>query len=175
LAGFPASQVQTVVRSDGQHAEWFWRREFQEAYQWLKGQNPVSTLEIPSLVTKQGFNHYKLRVVPNPCIDFCRAEWTFSSEFLSTHDQDYQYPNIIEMNELPLLPPDIYWLRENLQDALGLGDYFVIDLTGRTVAVGKFSDLNRIDVTLIENGNYFLYIKTKIGVKTARISKLSSF
>jgi metallo-beta-lactamase class B len=37
LAGFPASQVQTVVRSDGQHAEWFWRREFQEAYQWLKG------------------------------------------------------------------------------------------------------------------------------------------
>lgn len=37
LAGFPASQVQTVARSDGQHAEWFWRREFQEAYQWLQG------------------------------------------------------------------------------------------------------------------------------------------
>ncbi|QNH60899.1 alpha/beta hydrolase-fold protein [Hymenobacter sediminicola] len=30
-----ANRVQTVVQADGQHAEWFWRREFPAAYLWL--------------------------------------------------------------------------------------------------------------------------------------------
>ena len=35
-AGFPAGVADTaVVRADGQHAEWFWRREFPAAYTWL--------------------------------------------------------------------------------------------------------------------------------------------
>lgn len=35
-AGFLiGSEVDTVVKADGQHAEWFWKREFPAAYQWL--------------------------------------------------------------------------------------------------------------------------------------------
>lgn len=35
-AGFrPGRDVQAFVRPDGAHAEWFWRREFPAAYQWL--------------------------------------------------------------------------------------------------------------------------------------------
>ena len=35
-AGFSSTnQVRSVIPADGQHAEWFWRREFPAAYQWL--------------------------------------------------------------------------------------------------------------------------------------------
>ncbi len=36
LAGFArGAEVDTTLRSDGAHAEWFWRREFPAAYRWL--------------------------------------------------------------------------------------------------------------------------------------------
>ncbi|MBB4639604.1 alpha/beta hydrolase-fold protein [Longimicrobium terrae] len=34
-AGFPAADVYAGLRADGEHAEWFWRREFPAAYRWL--------------------------------------------------------------------------------------------------------------------------------------------
>ncbi|MBD2715093.1 hypothetical protein KBK19_08605 [Microvirga sp. STR05] len=34
-----ANKVQTLVQADGQHAEWFWKREFPAAYRWLKDQH----------------------------------------------------------------------------------------------------------------------------------------
>ena len=35
-AGFPVGVADTaIVRADGRHAEWFWRREFGAAYEWL--------------------------------------------------------------------------------------------------------------------------------------------
>jgi metallo-beta-lactamase class B len=35
-AGLPlGTSVQSLVRDDGKHAEWFWRREFPAAYRWL--------------------------------------------------------------------------------------------------------------------------------------------
>ncbi len=37
-AGFDTTtEVRSVVRADGKHAEWFWRREFPAAYLWLFG------------------------------------------------------------------------------------------------------------------------------------------
>lgn len=35
LAGFTPEEQQLVVHPDGQHSEWFWAREFPEAYAWL--------------------------------------------------------------------------------------------------------------------------------------------
>ncbi|HXC99447.1 MAG TPA: alpha/beta hydrolase-fold protein [Verrucomicrobiae bacterium] len=35
VAGFKIDDLRTVVSPDGQHAEWFWRREFPAAYKWL--------------------------------------------------------------------------------------------------------------------------------------------
>ena len=58
-AGFPAGLVQTVIRSDGQHAEWFWRREFEHAYRWLQGQ-AMASVEPPKSVSTH------LEIYPNP-------------------------------------------------------------------------------------------------------------
>jgi metallo-beta-lactamase class B len=41
-AGFDSSDVAVRIRSDGQHSEWFWRREFPEAYRWLLQRLPTS-------------------------------------------------------------------------------------------------------------------------------------
>ncbi|HEX2779229.1 MAG TPA: alpha/beta hydrolase-fold protein [Gemmatimonadaceae bacterium] len=35
--GWPADSLRALVVEDGKHAEWFWRREFPAAYQWLYG------------------------------------------------------------------------------------------------------------------------------------------
>ncbi|MEJ7663223.1 MAG: hypothetical protein WKG07_28645 [Hymenobacter sp.] len=34
-AGVPADNLNFNALADGQHAEWFWRREFAAGYQWL--------------------------------------------------------------------------------------------------------------------------------------------
>ena len=33
--GFDDNEVLTVEKSDGEHKEWFWAREFEAAYLWL--------------------------------------------------------------------------------------------------------------------------------------------
>jgi predicted alpha/beta superfamily hydrolase len=35
MNGINPSDLRTSVKNDGQHSEWFWRREFSEAYRWL--------------------------------------------------------------------------------------------------------------------------------------------
>ncbi len=34
-AGFNQNEIKKVFKNDGQHAEWFWKREFKDAYNWL--------------------------------------------------------------------------------------------------------------------------------------------
>ena len=34
-AGYPSAELNLEVHADGQHSEWYWRREFGAAYQWL--------------------------------------------------------------------------------------------------------------------------------------------
>ncbi len=47
FAGYQiGAEVDSVIKSDGQHAEWFWKREFGAAYQWLfAGTGPLATAE----------------------------------------------------------------------------------------------------------------------------------
>jgi len=49
-AGFTVgTDVQAAVRPDGKHAEWFWRREFPAAYQWLFQDAPTqATVAAPA-------------------------------------------------------------------------------------------------------------------------------
>ncbi len=55
--GFGANEVNLQIKADGQHAEWFWAREFPAAYQWLFG----------SLTGLQEQNApQKVRLYPNP-------------------------------------------------------------------------------------------------------------
>ncbi len=64
-AGFPASEIYYETVSDGQHSEWFWAREFPDAYKWLFKDASVST-------TLPGTKSQKLEVFPNPAGDWVR-------------------------------------------------------------------------------------------------------
>ncbi len=35
LHGYYSSELNFVIKSDGQHSEWFWKREYPDAYKWL--------------------------------------------------------------------------------------------------------------------------------------------
>lgn len=56
-AGFDSLDVAVRVRSDGQHSEWFWRREFPDAYRWLLRRLPASVSQV---------NIPEFRWYPNP-------------------------------------------------------------------------------------------------------------
>lgn len=51
--GFSSSEIRTVTKSDGEHSEWFWAREFAEAFKWLFQDNLTSSqqtaLPIPTM------------------------------------------------------------------------------------------------------------------------------
>ncbi len=45
MNGFSAAELNVQTRTDGQHAEWFWAREFRPAYEWLFNQTST-TVEV---------------------------------------------------------------------------------------------------------------------------------
>jgi len=53
--------LKSVAKTDGQHSEWFWRREFGEAYRWLFNTSTF-LIEENKFSAKQGY--------PNPVSDF---------------------------------------------------------------------------------------------------------
>ncbi|WP_310392444.1 alpha/beta hydrolase-fold protein [Hymenobacter sp.] len=64
--GVPAANVSFNPRPDGQHAEWFWQREFPGAYSWLYA---------PATVTAtRGAQRLVTRVYPNPAAQELRVE-----------------------------------------------------------------------------------------------------
>lgn len=58
-AGFSAGEKSFNVKSDGQHAEWFWAREFPDAYQWLFSDITSASPEVEIASTP-------LEIFPNP-------------------------------------------------------------------------------------------------------------
>lgn len=126
LAGFPASQVQTVARSDGQHAEWFWRREFQEAYQWLQGSMPSSADHPISPPTNP-----KLRVVPQPCGSACVLRVLVDNEWRAT-------------------------VQPGLQTAWAPVPFQIVDPTGRIVHQGMLESAETLLDNVLPAGMYRL-------------------
>ncbi|TGE24922.1 T9SS type A sorting domain-containing protein [Hymenobacter aquaticus] len=47
--GVPAANLRYTTRADGQHAEWFWKREFGAAYQWLMAPGSVTAARGPQV------------------------------------------------------------------------------------------------------------------------------
>lgn len=60
-AGFEDSEIKMVTHPDGQHSEWYWRREFKNAYLWLFNKNTLSS----SFFLRKN----NLILYPNPVID----------------------------------------------------------------------------------------------------------
>ncbi|MBK8920634.1 MAG: T9SS type A sorting domain-containing protein [Saprospirales bacterium] len=66
--GFETPEVSIHVPADGQHAEWFWKREFPEAYKWLFAGAVTPTGEAVSDDTPA------VGVYPNPASEWIRID-----------------------------------------------------------------------------------------------------
>lgn len=64
-AGFTAAERKIVLPTDGEHSEWFWKREFPAAYQWLFANAVSATNEAAENTDKWG-------IFPNPAGDWVR-------------------------------------------------------------------------------------------------------
>lgn len=60
--GVPAVNLSFNAKADGQHAEWFWKREFSAAYQWLMQPAAVTS-------TRVGRSALAFSAYPNPAKD----------------------------------------------------------------------------------------------------------
>ncbi|MEO5675486.1 MAG: alpha/beta hydrolase-fold protein [Chitinophagales bacterium] len=60
-AGFTPDEMDTVIMTDGQHAEWFWAREFPDCYKWLFS-NTIAHAELPA-------DDSVFFITPNPAQD----------------------------------------------------------------------------------------------------------
>lgn len=58
--GYQPNELRYTVRQDGQHSEWFWRREFPAVYQWLF--EPMLATNLPAPET----NKTNFSLFPNP-------------------------------------------------------------------------------------------------------------
>jgi metallo-beta-lactamase class B len=64
--GVPAANLNFNTRTDGQHAEWFWKREFPAAYSWLYAPGAVTATRPAQRLV--------VRVYPNPTAQELRVE-----------------------------------------------------------------------------------------------------
>jgi len=60
--GFEEDEIMTIEKTDGQHSEWFWAREFKDAYLWLY--KDVNSVKDQSISVEN-----ELTVFPNPTTD----------------------------------------------------------------------------------------------------------
>ena len=65
--GFKDNEFLVTVPADGQHSEWFWRREFPDAYKWLFA---GSVTDAGEAVTD---NAPAIEIYPNPSTDWIRV------------------------------------------------------------------------------------------------------
>jgi metallo-beta-lactamase class B len=66
-SGVPAANLSFNPRADGQHAEWFWKREFSAGYRWLYA--PAAPLSNRKGTARLAFSAY-----PTPTKDKLRVE-----------------------------------------------------------------------------------------------------
>jgi predicted alpha/beta superfamily hydrolase len=107
-------QTFLITHADGAHSEWYWRREFPDAYSWLSGCEDVYTSNILS--------ENEFVVFPNPFVDSLELS-TIRKEILHIIISDITGKVCLETTmqgqsrlNLPLLSAGTYVLRISLAD-----------------------------------------------------------
>lgn len=79
-AGFTDSEVKIITHADGQHSEWYWRREFADAYLWL--------FEETINATPFTFTNEDISISPNPIGDsiHIQADKSLAGTLVSIYD-----------------------------------------------------------------------------------------
>ncbi len=76
--GYPLSQINYQLKPDGQHSEWFWKREFPAVYSWL----------FSSSVGINENKSFNFSVYPNPAKDEINIKGDFISDKLMAEMSD---------------------------------------------------------------------------------------
>jgi predicted alpha/beta superfamily hydrolase len=71
-AGFADDEIKMLTHADGQHSEWYWRREFPAAYQWLFNKDLLSLNPFPA--------NQNVKIGPNPFSDFLKINTNLKLE-----------------------------------------------------------------------------------------------
>ncbi len=107
-AGFQSSEILLHTHSDGQHSEWFWNREFPDAYIWLFN-NVVNT-------TQEEFTN-NINISPNPVEDTLYINSTSLPANTNVHIYNMQGQLVLIENlnsggrvSMKNLPPNTYIL-----------------------------------------------------------------
>lgn len=108
-AGFSPAELNLVIKADGQHSEWFWKREFGAGYDWLFNNVGTSTTDE---VKKGG-----IKIYPNPFMDQVifkdEAKKYNSLSVLNSVGQLVHYQGLNGSDSLSLghLAPGIYMMK----------------------------------------------------------------
>ncbi len=108
-AGFSEDEILLLTHPDGQHAEWYWAREFPAAYEWLFANTPTETIE-PT------FDNFQLNLAPNPVDSMLYLSTTDSFPFgdiriviYSVDGRRVTPPMLVEGNQM-----DVSFLQEGI-------------------------------------------------------------
>ncbi len=71
--GLSPARISLITHSDGQHSEWFWKREFPDAYEWL-----FSDLNF-MVKMEEKVSDQTIKIYPNPSFGHVFVEGTFST------------------------------------------------------------------------------------------------
>jgi hypothetical protein len=132
-----------VVRADGQHSEWFWRREFQEAYRWLQGSGPSFIKDD----LEKAASPYRWGAFPNPCRDTFRI-----TKHSGLH---HHQPVILNDSEGP-----------------SAGSYKLYSIMGELVKYGHFTQDDLIDIHELTKSIYILEVYDGRNYQTFPLSVL---
>lgn len=66
-AGFSENELFLITHPDGQHSEWYWAREFPDAYEWLFAEATTTSTDDP-------FSNVTIQLIPNPTHDHLNIE-----------------------------------------------------------------------------------------------------
>jgi metallo-beta-lactamase class B len=141
LAGFPSSQIQTVIKADGQHSEWFWRREFQDAYQWLHQSQPAAHENLEGL----GPESHVMLLFPNPTCGLIKVK-------LPEKGPAGRFRGLL-----------------GLDDAMQNLSYSVLDTRGLVVMEALLPEAQEIDLGQLSSGIYRFFLKTSSGTHSETI------
>jgi predicted alpha/beta superfamily hydrolase len=78
--GYTDDELKMVTKPDGQHAEWFWAREFTDGYKWLFRETPSGT--------EGGSLDKKIKLYPNPTDSVLMIETTENLNFTNVEIYD---------------------------------------------------------------------------------------
>jgi predicted alpha/beta superfamily hydrolase len=78
--GYTEDELKTVLKTDGQHAEWFWAREYGAGYQWLFREGTTAT-DVGRIDTK-------VKVFPNPTDSVLQISSTENLSFVNLEIYD---------------------------------------------------------------------------------------